>query len=218
MRVTIHVSDNVVAVDGRPLPIDCSAIDSNIRILHWWDTHGEVEFHTEPGEMFRRNGKLDSLTDFRNVIEAWQTMAQQLDSAVQLKAMPGRDAGFMLAQINAEPVLKALPIDEAVRLVKKIDQDPDLITEPISEAVRILETIEQSPELAERYPGPALKDLKKIEDDQELSGLTIKEAMKKLKDADERGPLPRLPPFDPNEPRPTPPLIFTPNVPPKKRP
>ena len=195
MRATVLVSDNLVIVDGRPLPIDCSAIDPNVRVMHWWDTHGEVEFHNEPGVEFKRNGKLDSLTEFRDAIEAWQTLAQRIDSGPQTRAvggppslseMPAQEIARVFQKIDGDAVLKAMPQHEAVQLLRKIELDPELKGEPIAEAVRLLGKIEGEPKLKARYPGPALRELKEIEADPELKNKPIRDAVDARKDKEEK--------------------------------
>ena len=195
MRVTILVSDNVVIVDERALKIDCSAINSNIRVMNWWDTHGEVEFYNEPGVEFKRNGKLDSLTEFRDAIEAWQILAQKIDSvpqtrmksgtSVELGNLPPGEPGRVIQKIENSAELSAMPLNVAVDMLIKIERDPDLNREPLKEAVRLMSKIKSEPKLNERFPGPALRELRTIEADPELKHLPIDAAMEGLRAKEE---------------------------------
>jgi hypothetical protein len=200
MRITVLVSDNAVIVDGRPLPVDCHAIDQNIRVMNWWDTHGEVEFHNEPGTTFKRNGKLDSLTDFRDAIEAWQTLAQKIDSVpqtrmksgktIELSTMPPEETARVLQKIESSGALKAMPFNAAVDMLHKIERDPELSQVALNEAVRLMSKIKSEPALNARFPGPALRELKEIEADPELKFLPIAEALEGLT-AKAEGKLPK---------------------------
>ena len=195
MRVTILVSDNTVIVDGRPLSIDCGAINPNIRVMNWWDTHGEVEFYNEPGIDFKRNGKLDSLTDFRDVIEAWQVMAQKIDNVpsmrmksgfeADLSKMPMVEAARVLQKIESSAALKTLPLNVAVEKLHKIERDPELKNVPLAEAVRVMDRIKTEPKLNERFPGPALRELREIETDPELKNKPLSAAVDARKEKEE---------------------------------
>lgn len=157
MQLTIIVPDNTIIIDGRALPIDCSTLDPNIRIVQWYDDHGEIEFDNVPGQDFRRNGKINSLSGLSQVIEAWQELAARFDAEDKLKEMPAHEAKRILARIDGEPKLKQKSISEAVRLIQKIETDPTLKSDSLGKAVdKILEIEARPPEppIPPISPGP----------------------------------------------------------------
>ena len=176
MRATILVSDNVVTIDGRPLGVDCSSIDPNIRVVQWYENFGEVEFVNDPEVGFRRNGRIDTWGEFDDVIDAWHALAQKIDTEEALRVMPVHEATRVMEKIDSEPVLKAMPQADAVQMVKKIESDPELRAEPTAEAIRLLTTIEQEPMLAGRYPGPAVQELKAVEREQAPAPMMLRAA------------------------------------------
>jgi len=186
MLVTILVHDNTVTVDGRSLPIDCSAIDQNIRVIQWYDTFGAVEFYNDPGKPFRLNGRLDSihdLADFQETIDAWQALVAKIDAVPVLTQTTPQQAVQMLEQIDAHPELLAAPIDEATEKLRKIqiDGDLDVPTLGLAECLRLYDIIQNEPNLLEIYPGAAVTTLQKIEADPELSALPLAQAVDKVR-------------------------------------
>lgn len=186
MLVTILVHDNLVTVDGRSLPIDCAAIDQNIRVIQWYDTFGAVEFYNDPGKPFRLNGRLDhinDLADFQEAIDAWQALAAKIDAVPVLAETTPQKAVEMIEQIDAHPELLAAPIDESVEKLRKIqiDGDLDVATLGLAECLRLYDIIQNEPTLLEIYPGAAVKHLQKIEADPELSVLPLAQAVDKVR-------------------------------------
>lgn len=186
MLVTILVHDNTVTVDGRSLPIDCTAFDQNIRVIQWYDTFGAIEFYNDPGKPFRLNGRLDSihdLADFQEAIDAWQALAVKIDAAPVLTQTTPQQAVQMIEQIDAHPELLAAPIDEATEKLRKIqiDGDLDVATLGLAECIRLYDIIQNEPKLLEIYPGAAVPILQKIEADPELSTFPLAQAVDKVR-------------------------------------
>lgn len=145
MRATILVHDNIVRINDRALTVDCSSIDQNIRVIQWFDSFGEVEFNDDPGQTFFRNGKLNSLDEFRPIIDAWFAFADEIDSSAILKTMPMIMHHMVIDKINSSAKLKAMPFDDAVKVVMDIQRDPKLLAMPIDQAVTELENIPSPP-------------------------------------------------------------------------
>jgi hypothetical protein len=135
MRATILVHDNIVRINDRALTVDCSSLDQNIRVIQWYDSYGEVEFSDDPGQTFFRNGKLDSLDEFRPIIDAWFAWANEIDSSETLKAMPMITHHMVVNTINGSVKLRALSFDAAVQVVMDIERDPALKAMPTDQAV-----------------------------------------------------------------------------------
>ncbi len=180
MLVTIVVPDNIVSIDGRVLPIDCSSLDGNIRVIQWYDTWGEIEFMNEPGKTFKANGRLDSIGgEYQEILDAWDALASKLDAVPLLQAVPPQQAVEMIAHIESQPALLALPIDEAADKLRKIQIDGDLDVEALGldECVRLYDIIQGEPSLLAIYPGVAVKTLQRIEADPELSAMPLPDAV-----------------------------------------
>jgi hypothetical protein len=167
MDVTILVPEDTVIVDGRSLPIDCSSVDQNIRVVRWYEDgdYGEVEFANEPGKPFMRNGQLTgSLGEFRPILDAWQEQADKIDAVEQLKEVPPDEAVRIMEKIESEPTLRIASVQEAVRLLQKVERDPDLRNKPLGQSVETIKLIESEPMLEEVYPGVAHRALKEVDE------------------------------------------------------
>lgn len=182
MLVTIVVPDNIVSVDGRVLPIDCSAIDGNIRVIQWYDTWGTIEFMNAPGNVYKANGRLDSFSDYHDYFDQWQTLALKLDAVPMLQDAPPHMAIDMLLQIESQPALSALPIDEATDKLRKIqiDGDLDINTLGLDECVRLYDIIQGEPKLLAVYPGKAVQLLQQIEADPTLNAMPLGDAVEQI--------------------------------------
>ena len=182
MLVTIVVPDNIVSIDGRTLPVDCSAIDGNIRVVQWYGTFGEVEFMNEPGKTFKANGRLDSVGDFQDAIDTWQALAAKIDAVPVLQATTPQQAIEMIAQIEATPELLEAPLDEAAVIFRKIQIDGDLDVNALGldECVRLYNIIQNEPKLLAVYPGLAVQTLQKIEADPSLSTMPLADAVEQV--------------------------------------
>jgi hypothetical protein len=185
MLVTIVVPDNSVTIDGRSLPIDCSAIDGNIRVIQWYDTFGEIEFWNTPGVPFKLNGRLDHINDldeFQEAIDAWQALAAKLDAVLLLQRTTPQQAVEMITQIEATPGLQEEPIDVAAEKLRKIqiDGDLDINTLGLDECLRLYDIIQAEPALKAIYPGAAVQTLQKIEADPDLSAMPMADAVEKV--------------------------------------
>jgi hypothetical protein len=139
MRATILVHDNIVRINDRTLTIDCSSVDQNIRVVQWYDSFGEIEFNNDAGQAFFRNGKLDTLDEFRPIIDAWFAWADAIDSSETLKTMPMVTHHAIIDKINGSAKLKAKPFDDAVKMVLDIQRDPSLLAMSTDQAVTELE-------------------------------------------------------------------------------
>jgi hypothetical protein len=197
MLVTILIHDNTVTIDGRALPIDCSAIDQNIRVVQWYDTFGDIEFFNFPGTTFKANGRIDSihdLADFQETIDAWQALAAKIDAVPVLAQTTPQQAVTMIEQIEANPVLLEVSLDEAATKLRKIqiDGDLDVATLGLDECIRLYDIIQNEPTLLEVYPGVAVQALQKIEADPELSALPLAEAVDKVRNPPLPPPTPQM--------------------------
>jgi hypothetical protein len=182
MQVTIVVPDNIVAIDGRALPIDCSSIDGNIRIVQWYDTFGTVEFLNTPGKTYRANGTLDGIGEFQDVLDAWAVLADKIGASELLQRAPPQQAVEMIEQIDANPDLQAVPLGEAADTLRKIQIDGDLDVEALGldECVRLYNIIQSEPALLAIYPGAAVQTLQKIEADPDLSAMPMADAVDRV--------------------------------------
>jgi hypothetical protein len=182
MQVTIVVPDNIVSIDGRILPIDCSSIDGNIRVIQWYDTFGTVEFLNTPGKPYRVNGHLDSIGEFQDVLDAWSALVDKLGASELLQQAPPQQAVTMIEQIDASPALQAVPISEAADILRKIqiDGDLDVAALGLDECVRLYNIIQSEPALLAIYPGTAVKTLQKIEADPSLSAMPMADAVEQV--------------------------------------
>jgi hypothetical protein len=194
MLVTIVVPDNIVSVDGRVLPVDCSSIDGNIRVIQWYDTFGTIEFMNMPGNAYRANGKLTDLGEYQPVIDTWSEIASKIDAAAALQSMTPQMALQALDQIASSPVLEAAPIDQATALLAKIQLDPDLDvpTLGLDECIRLYNIIQGEPKLLAVYPGVAVQVLRKIEADPTLNAMPLPDAVDRVLNPEPPAPAPTL--------------------------
>jgi len=142
MRVTIIVPDDMVIVDGRPIPVDCSELNQNIRVVQWYDDHGEIEFDNAPGRNFRRNGRINDLSDFKSIVDTWQALADKLDLHASTRVMPPHEALNALAKIESVSELQGMPIEKTLDILMRIKTDPRLRGKSLKKALDALEELD----------------------------------------------------------------------------
>ena len=76
MRVVIIRQQNVVLVDERPLPVDCSSLDPRIYVIQWGGTKGWIEYINDPhgtADDWKANDLIDDFTPYQFLVDAWET-------------------------------------------------------------------------------------------------------------------------------------------------
>jgi hypothetical protein len=83
MTLTIINPDNLVIIDGRGLPIDCSLLmpNSSIRVVQWDGAKGHIEYYNSIDKPYKPNTPLTSINQFQPVIDAWNEKANEIDNA-----------------------------------------------------------------------------------------------------------------------------------------
>ena len=88
MRLTIIPSDSAVYKDGivRELDLSTCGIPENVHALQWYDTFGEIEFSSNPGQPKPANETISELPAWANncvaVWDAWTPPAPPPDQPV----------------------------------------------------------------------------------------------------------------------------------------
>lgn len=82
MRVTIVRENNAVTIDGATREVDCSGVDSDIRVIQWIDETGWLEFVNGLGEPFRVNQPIDDIGPYQYLIDAWGDVGEETSSVL----------------------------------------------------------------------------------------------------------------------------------------
>lgn len=93
MRATIVVDDNVVLVDGIPMPVDCQPlVQDNIHAVQWYGDYGEVEFKSffdktakqvarEPNEF------IEDFSAFQPYVDLWKEEKAKQEALAEEKKL-----------------------------------------------------------------------------------------------------------------------------------
>lgn len=110
MRLTIIKSDNTVGIDGKFLPIDCSALPADFHALQWDGSedgingNGEVEWVGRPKPA---NTEITSLVEYFSYVETWRVEKNRIDEE---KAREEAElAAQRAAQIKSPTPVEVLP-------------------------------------------------------------------------------------------------------------
>lgn len=77
MHVVIVREDNSVTIDGETRAVDCSGMESIIRVVQWVDTSGWIEFVNNGSDPFRVNEPIEDLAPYQDLIDAWGEAAEE---------------------------------------------------------------------------------------------------------------------------------------------
>lgn len=81
MRLTIIPVDNMVYVDGRALPIDCSAVQSNIHAIQWNQNSGWIEYIQPNDGSTLLNQTITELDQtMLSLVDAWELKREEIDN------------------------------------------------------------------------------------------------------------------------------------------
>lgn len=78
MKLTIIRGDNMVYIEGEPLIVDCSSLDSSIHAVQWNGTNGIIEF-VDPDPFDNEAPAPQRITDisqFQSLIDSWNAAKQ----------------------------------------------------------------------------------------------------------------------------------------------
>lgn len=91
-RLTIIREDNNVVVDGETRKVDLSGMDSKIHAVQWCHcperkkTKGWIEWEQDPLEDFRPNTPIETLDQFKSVIDAFHAAPTEEQRHARVRA------------------------------------------------------------------------------------------------------------------------------------
>jgi hypothetical protein len=78
MNVNIVVGDSIVSVDGRSFRVDLTGLLlPEISAVHWYDTHGEIEFKPAEDGTREPNTTFEDMAPYQPVLDLWSIEAMK---------------------------------------------------------------------------------------------------------------------------------------------